>query len=88
MGEIVKALASTLPDNDLLRFLIFVLALILIPVKPAVWIGQGLRYLVRWVRCQVFGAHSWIQISGMMNAYGQPAAGTVQCRVCLTTWHY
>ena len=60
----------------------------ILPENEFLRVGQGLRYTVRWIRCQVFGSHSWVQITGALNLWGQPMSGTVQCRVRLKSLHY
>ena len=88
MSAVVAELVKILPENELLRAGLIALFIIIVPVKPAIWVGQGLRYTVRWVRCQVFGSHSWVQVTGALNLWGQPMSGTVQCTVCLKSFHY
>ena len=88
MSAVVAELVKILPENEFLRAGLIALFIIVVPVKPAIWVGQGLRYSVRWVRCQVFGRHSWVQVMGVPNIWGQPMSGTAQCRVCLKSFLY
>ena len=88
MSELVKELVEILPESDLYRTVIIMLGIIIIPVKPAIWIGKGIRYSVRWIRCQIFSSHSWITVSGALNLWGQPMSGMIQCRVCLRQQYF
>lgn len=88
MAELFKELIDVLPENDLYRTIILIAAVIILPIKPAIWIGQAIRYSVRWIRCKIFGSHSWVAISGAKNVWGQPMSGTAQCRVCLKLMHF
>ena len=88
MDAVIKEILSILPENELLRFVLLMTLIIVVPIKPAIWVGQGIRYAIQWIRCRIFGTHSFEQKSGQLNLWGQPMSGMAQCRVCLQVLYF
>lgn len=80
---VVELLSEVLSDGDVWKVVIALLLLFAVRPSLAVEVGRGIRYVVRWIRCYIFGQHTFEIKSAQKNMYGQLMSGTRQCVVCL-----
>lgn len=85
MQEVIAELVKILPENQWLRLVLLMFVVMLVVLREKLFIGAlaSVRYLYRWVRCQVFGRHFWLMQSGYLDL-GNMNYGTFnyRCDIC------
>ena len=50
------------------------------------WFGQGIRYMFRWAKCQLFKSHSYESVGfGYIDMNTMRPRGWVACVICLSS---
>ena len=87
MGElVVEILSEVLPDSDWLKVAALAVGVVIVKCQLE-WIGWGVRYVFRWVRCYVLKTHHYVLSTNKSEMHDQLMTGTRQCSVCLNTEH-